>query len=313
MMAADTLFIFSAGRSGSTLLDLMVGAHPKVASLGEITYLPRSFKRNAMCSCGLPVRECSFWDTLAEKIRQRMGPDLRKAPYDLDLGFMYATHHVDRDKQTPPYVLGWKLLHALFMLRTRLGIALLDPLLSKLYRTIDNNFSLFDLVREEANAAVVVDSSKAYVKGLAMYRRRPERVRAILLSRDGRGVLYSRMREGILREAGLKVWQTYYSRALPLIEKSIRPEHLLRVKYEELVSDPAGSANRIFEFLGLPKLEGDIAFASRVQHMPEGNDTRLRGLSNIKLDEAWRREMSPADLDFFEREGGTVNRKLGYQ
>jgi hypothetical protein len=46
--------------------------------------------------------------------------------------------------------------------------------------------------------------------------------------------------------------------------------------------------------------------------MPEGNDTRLRGLSNIKLDEAWRRELSPADLDFFEREGGTINRKLGY-
>jgi hypothetical protein len=311
-MAADTLFIFSAGRSGSTLLDLMIGAHPQVASLGEITYLPRSFKRNATCSCGAPVRECGFWNALAERIRQQMGTDLHKAPYDLDLGFMYATHHVDPDKQTRPYVLGWKLLNALFMLRTRLGIGLLDPLLRKLYRTIDSNFALFDLVREEANAAVVVDSSKAYVKGLAMYRRRPGQVRAILLSRDGRGVLYSRMREGIRREAGLKVWQTYYSRALPLIEKTIRPEHLLRVKYEELVSDPARSANRIFEFMGLPRLQGDIEFASRIQHMPEGNDTRLRGLSNIRLDEAWRRELSADDLDFFEREGGTINRQLGY-
>lgn len=312
-MTVDTLFIFSAGRSGSTLLDLMIGAHPQVASLGEITYLPRSMKRNATCSCGAPVCECGFWNTLADRIRERIGPDLRKSPYDLDLGFMYATHHVDLEKQTRTYVLGWKLLHALFMLRARTGMAFLDPLLGKLYRTIDNNFALFGLVKEEANATVVVDSSKAYVKGLAMYRRRPGQVRAILLSRDGRGVLYSRMREGVPREAGLKVWHTYYSRALPLIEKTIPPEHLLRVKYEELVSDPAGSANRIFEFMGLPKLEGDIQFASRIQHMPEGNDTRLRGLSNIKLDEAWRRELSPDDLEFFEREGGGINRRLGYQ
>lgn len=311
-MPADTLFIFSAGRSGSTLLDLMVGAHPQVASLGEITYLPRSLKRNAICSCGAPVLECGFWSTLVDRIHQRLGPDMRQTPYDLDLGFMYATHHVDMEKQTRSYVLGWKLLNGMFILRTWLGGAILDLFLRKLYRTIDNNFSLFDLVRAEAKTAVIVDSSKAYVKGLAMYRRRPGQVRAILLSRDGRGVMYSRMREGIPRETGLKSWKTYYGRALPLIEKTIHPDHLLRVKYEELVSDPAGSANRIFEFMGLPKLQGDIDFVSRIQHMPEGNDTRLRGLSNIKLDEAWRRELSPADLDYFELEGSAINRQLGY-
>ncbi len=311
-MAADTLFIFSAGRSGSTLLDLMVGAHPQVASLGEITYLPRSIKRNAICSCGMPVLECGFWNTLMDSIHQRMGPDMRLAPYDLDLGFMYATHHVDMEKQTRPYVLGWKLLNGLFILRTWFGGAVLDLFLRKLYHSIDNNFRLFDLVRDEAKAEVIVDSSKAYVKGLAMYRRRPGQVRAILLSRDGRGVMYSRMREGVPREAGLRIWKTYYNRALPLIERTISPEHLFHLKYEELVSDPAGSANRIFEFMGLPKLEGGIEFAARVQHMPEGNDTRLRGLSNIKLDEAWRRELSPADLDYFEREGSAINRKLGY-
>jgi hypothetical protein len=312
-MAADTLFIFSSGRSGSTLLDLMIGAHPQVASLGEITFLPRSFKRNAQCSCGAPVRECGFWNTLAESIRLRMDADLRLAPYDLDLGFMKATHHVDTDRQTRPYVLSWKLLHALFMLRARTDMVLLDPLLSKLYRSIDNNFALFDLVKEAARATLVVDSSKAYVKGLAMYRRHPERVRAILLSRDGRGVLYSRMLEGVPREVGLKSWNNYYRRALPLIEKIIPTEHLLRVKYEELASDPAGSANRIFEFMGLPQLQGDIQFAARIQHMPEGNDTRLRGLSTIKLDEAWRRELGQDDLDYFERQGGAINRRLGYR
>jgi len=56
----------------------------------------------------------------------------------------------------------------------------------------------------------------------------------------------------------------------------------------------------------------DLWFDPRIQHMPEGNDIRLRGLSNIKLDEAWKHELSQDDQDFFEREGGTINRKLGY-
>lgn len=146
-----------------------------------------------------------------------------------------------------------------------------------------------------------------------MYSRNSYRVRAILLSRDGRGVLRSGIRRGISRRTALNRWKLYYTRALPLIEKMVRPEDCLRIRYEELVSDPAGWVKRISEFLGLPSFHGDISTAARVQHMPVGNPCRLRGLSNIVLDDAWRRELGAEELAFFELKAGALNRRLGHQ
>lgn len=310
--AADTLFIFSSGRSGSTLLDRVLGAHADVASLGEITFLPRSFSRDAPCSCGATVRTCPFWRRVATDLRQSTGIDLYASPYALDLGFMGSPHHVDPRVQTAAYLRGWKLRNALFIARTRLGLAPLDRLLGRLWRATERNLQLFDSVRRLAPARVVVDSSKAYVKGLALYRRHPGRMRAVVLSRDGRGVLYSRLRAGVTRDASLHAWRAYYQRALPLIERVIAPEHRMRVRYEDLAADPLGTANCVFAFLGLPPLADAAALSARVQHLPEGNDTRLRGLAQIRADEAWRESLSAADLQFFEREGGALNRRLGY-
>lgn len=306
-MVADTVFIFSAGHSGSTLLDLMIGAHPRVASLGEITYLPRFYANNRICSCNLTASECPFWGHMAEHILSEMGVDVRQSPYDLDLGPMH-------DKSGRLYQSSWKLLKALFLARAISGAAFLDPLLGKLYRSIDRNFALFDLVRREADVDIVVDSSKSYFKGLAMYSRASYRVKAILLSRDGRGVFRSGIRRGLSRQTALNKWKLYYAHALPLIKKSIRAEDCLRIRYEELVSDPAGWVSRISDFLGLPPFHGDISSAARVQHMPVGNNpSRRRGLSDIKLDDAWRRELGAEELAFFEREAGALNRRLGHR
>ncbi len=309
---ADTLFIFAAGRSGSTLLDLLLGAHADVASLGEITFLPRSFSRNAPCSCGATVRACPFWQRVAAEVRSSMGVDLHASPYALDLGFMGPANHVDARVQTAAYIHGWKLRNALFVARTRLDLALLDRLLGRLWRATEHNLQLFDIVRRLAPARVVVDSSKAYVKGLALYRRHPGRVRGIVLSRDGRGVLCSRMRAGVAREVGLRAWRSYYRRALPLIERVIAPEHRMQVRYEDLAADPLGTANHVFAWLGLPALADATALTTRIQHLPEGNDTRLRGLAQIRADETWRERLSAADLAYFEREGGALNRRLGH-
>ena len=37
------VFICSAGHSGSTLLDMLIGSHPECESLGEVVLLPMEF------------------------------------------------------------------------------------------------------------------------------------------------------------------------------------------------------------------------------------------------------------------------------
>lgn len=307
----DTAFVLSSGHSGSTLLDLLVGTHPEIVSLGEITYLPRSFVRGATCTCGAPVPRCDFWLDVVREIGQRKGVDYLADPYAMDLGMMLASHHVDKRKQTAAYVLGWKLVHGAAILHYRTGWPWIGPLTARLDRAVDNNIALYEVARRRAGARLAVDSSKGYVKGLALYRARPENVRLVLSSRDGRGVLYSRLKRGVPRETALRIWRNYYERAIPLIEKVVATEHVLRIRYEDLTRSTSDELERICTFLGLSFHPGMLDFSNKTHHMPEGNDMRL-GDGRISADTRWQTELGEDDLAYFEKECGDLNRRLGY-
>lgn len=308
----DTAFVLSSGHSGSTLLDLLIGSHPEAMSLGEVTYLPRSFVRGAVCTCGAPVPQCEFWTGVMGELGGLLGIDLLRDPYALDLGMMLASHHVDAGKQTPAYVARWKLVHGLAILEYRFGIGAVRPLTRRLRNAALNNHRLFDVVRRRSGARLVVDSSKGYVKGLALYRARPENVRLILSSRDGRGVLQSRLKRGVPRQRALAIWRSYYERTLPLIERSVAPEHVFRIRYEDLTGNPEAELRRLCEFLGMPFHADMLDFAAKVHHMPEGNDMRL-GSAAIRADNAWKTALGRDDLDYFEAACGDLNRRLGYR
>ena len=56
------LFIGGLGRSGSTLLDRMLGRLNDVCSVGELVHLwERGLKENNRCGCGERFGDCPFW------------------------------------------------------------------------------------------------------------------------------------------------------------------------------------------------------------------------------------------------------------
>lgn len=58
----NVLFIAGPGRSGSTLLDLLLGQIDGFCSTGELRFIwQRGFAQNQLCGCGKPFRECEFW------------------------------------------------------------------------------------------------------------------------------------------------------------------------------------------------------------------------------------------------------------
>jgi Sulfotransferase family len=69
------IFIAGTSHSGSTLLDLMLNAHPDIVSVGEVENLHQqvAFKRARQktfrrCSCGAPsLWECEFWSRVNEE------------------------------------------------------------------------------------------------------------------------------------------------------------------------------------------------------------------------------------------------------
>jgi hypothetical protein len=70
------IFIASLMRSGSTLLDLMLGGHPRYVGLGEVFLLIKEnnnrLERTAeeFCSCGSRIDDCDFWGSVCAKLRE---------------------------------------------------------------------------------------------------------------------------------------------------------------------------------------------------------------------------------------------------
>src|SRR5262249_52127789 len=65
------LFIAGSGRSGSTLLDMLLGQIKGFCSTGELRFIwNRGFEENQLCGCGKPFRECEFW---TEVVREAFG------------------------------------------------------------------------------------------------------------------------------------------------------------------------------------------------------------------------------------------------
>lgn len=57
----QVLYIAGYGRSGSTILDMLLGTHPDVFSAGELTRVFRAVVLGEPCSCGAPVDRCPLW------------------------------------------------------------------------------------------------------------------------------------------------------------------------------------------------------------------------------------------------------------
>ena len=97
------LYICSHRHSGSTLLDLFLGAHSKIESLGEIDFLPQDLALNDPCSCGSSIRDCQVWREVIERLSAKLGVDIRANPYVLHLGYPKASG-VNADLSAAPRI-----------------------------------------------------------------------------------------------------------------------------------------------------------------------------------------------------------------
>lgn len=60
------LYVAGYGRSGSTILDIVLGQHPEATSLGAVHNLP--FSSQQVCACGRDLERCEFWSTVINRV-----------------------------------------------------------------------------------------------------------------------------------------------------------------------------------------------------------------------------------------------------
>jgi len=149
------IYILSASHSGSTLLALLLGTHPRMVTAGELKATHLGDLTRYRCSCGEPIRQCPFWRQVCEGMaRQGVEFDLARADTDFrQVGSPFA------DYLLKPLVRGpfWETLRDTALQfspawRTRL------PVLCR------RNVALVNAICELADTEIVVDSSKIGIR-----------------------------------------------------------------------------------------------------------------------------------------------------
>lgn len=275
-----------SGRSGSTLLDILLGQIEGVFSTGELHSLWwAGILEGRRCGCGLAVTDCPVW----RGVIARSSSDGSHRSDALE---------VTRLQRSVPGPVG-----AWFLARGR-GRASGD--LDRYGRRLVETYRR---IAETSGARVVVDSSKHPAVGALLPRLAGIRPYFVHLVRDPRGVAHSwRRRKPATDRYGTLEMERFYAGASAgrwVLEQGAgralcraNPNSSLELRYEDLARDPVSAVGRILALVGEEPGPAAVLGSPRVDirttHTVSGNPVRLHaGPLRISLDDEWRTAMPP--------------------
>lgn len=296
------LYIAGYSRSGSTLLDIVLGNACGTASVGEIAFIGSDWSDDKLrCSCGEPYRSCPVWRGLFTSAAEALEAHaiLRRVEESAALA------SIERGN-----------------LSAELGSA---------YRDIARR--IFSHARARLGAEMIVDSSKSaratVGRFLALSRYADLDVSVVHFVRSGLATADSYaahgsnwVQEGRVAHYPLVVpravigWRMAHERIIHLL-KWVDPEKLMRMRYEDLVLDPVGVITAIGAFAAI-----DVAPAvdklkrgepHPVGHLVGGNRMRTQKAIVIKpRDNAESTNLNLLERSIYSLVAASLDKKFGY-
>jgi hypothetical protein len=155
----------------------------------------------------------------------------------------------------------------------------------------------FDAILGATGAKLLVDSSKSPLRYRVVYEAAPSRILAILLSRDYRAVVHSKMKRGHdLRSAALG-WRTRMTQ-IEALTADIPDSAKCRIRFEDLCSDPSVELSRLCRFLDIRFSESMLMRGLDTLHHIGGSPSKLdRRHDVIQLDRSYLTAFGSKELD----------------
>lgn len=310
------LFTGGLGRSGSTLVEKLVNELPATFSVGETVHLwERGVRDQERCGCGEPFDACPHW----QRVGARAFGSWDLVDVDRMIDLRWAE---DRSRKLP-----------------QIFRSLRSGQLSADQRTYVDGMRAVLVASAEAAAeargvdrrdVVVLDSSK-HLSTAALLACDPALdVRVLHLVRDPRGVAYSWTKTVERPETDGDIMPQYSAKrtAGRWVTDNLGFDTLaaagvptLRLRYEDVLAAPEQHIIEIARFAGaitedqtsLDFIDGHRAHLSTPMHSIAGNPLRFGGDDlELRLDDAWTRNMPTADRRVVELITLPVLRRFGY-
>jgi hypothetical protein len=300
--------IIGSGRSGSTVLDIVLGNHPRIEGVGALSKLPRSGwvpDDDRRCSCGSPIHACPYWVGVYERWIDAVGDDGLTRYIDLQARYEHSS------KRWPRLLLEERSPSPAFLAYAHMTAA------------------LYASIRDVSGKPVILDSSKKPIRTYALLATGIIDVRVLHLVRDGRGVVWSRLKS-LPRdvEAGVPAsrpptppWRTTLHWTQANIEsewvtRRAGRSNASRIAYESLVETPGELLERISPVVGedLSELVEGLENGEEMHagHRVGGNRMRFSGSVRLRPDLEWTTKLPSGDGRTFWRMAGWLARRYGY-
>jgi Sulfotransferase family len=284
------LYIAGESRSGSTILDNILGQIDGFVAVGEIRYaFDRGLRENRLCGCNTPFADCRFWRHV-----------FREA-----YGGMQA---IDAERMFHVYCDG-----------DRASLSALTTIAAgrrwlrehRLAEYLDNLSRLYDAVHTVTGCHVIVDSSKNPSYGHLLTVIPYLEIYVLHLVRDPRAVAFSNQRAKPLMDNGPDdrfatisssrsalrwIWRNAGSEVL----RHRLTKRWMRLRYEDFLVNPEASVRKIVElvgerFTGQPFIDPHQVML-RPTHSVSGNPVRLHnGIVKLRVDDEWKRSLPAAE------------------
>lgn len=290
------LYIGGSGRSGSTLVERLLGALPGVRNVGEVIPMwERGLLQGERCGCGVPLPQCSFWREVGNVAFG--GWDAFDVPK-----FLALKRSFDRNQHIPKLLAvgdsGRRLVPGA---GTRRAAREYASVYARLYRA----------VQQVSGCTVIVDASKHASLPFCLRTAPGIDLRVMHLVRDPRAVAYSWTRplkrpeaEGAgsasprffptVSPARSAIRWNIVNLGFDVLARTGAPTRLVR--YEDFLAAPLAEMRQLAEFAGV---EPDLSFMTDTgadlgpTHTAGGNPMRYStGRIEFRRDDAWRSQLN---------------------
>ncbi|WP_298908901.1 sulfotransferase [uncultured Aliiroseovarius sp.] len=296
-MKPKIIYIAGYGRSGSTVVDIMLGMHPEIFGAGELSTMCRHvWRENEYCACGARLNECDVWEPVMKRWTKECDPD-----------DYFALQRSIEPLYAPGRMIGG----------------------AKLEAYLNMSRAMFSAIRDQTGQPIILDSSKAPGRALALASDPKIDLRVIHLVRDARAVAHALGRaipvdvaqgvqKKIVPRSPLRTalrWRMYNSVAERLRTR-LAPNRSVRVRYEDISRNPLAELKRISSAVDvdLTEVGSQISQGAKIvpAHQMAGSRLRMKGPMALRYNSDWETEMPKAAKRQVELITGAQLWRYGY-
>jgi hypothetical protein len=280
----NLVYIASNGRSGSTILEMLLNESPHLWTLGEFQVLPWEIREQRLpCGCGRQIDECDFWTPIINQC----GAQIQNGT----IARFRRSHDADR-------LIRFRDIRDVF---SGALVANGDKARQIAVYAADKEAVLREILRRAAEMGSgdvrwLIDSSKSPYRLMWLAASGRFRLRVIHLVKDPRAFVYSMYRHasaaGRTSRAlrAMMRWRVENRMFRSVTDNYLAEGDVRMIRYEDLASEPARVVRDLCDWLGVPSDFVAAKEICRVNHGIAGNPSRFDS-KTIELDEKWKSKL----------------------